>query len=130
MRPVLYVVGLVGAVAVVVVVDRSPSDIANQATLLILMVAAGLLGFVSPRWSWMAGLVLGGSIAGAHALYRIFDVAPPYPSEPSGWAGEVTLLALHSSDRRRLRGCSPPSEGLVGTVGLKRRHRGSGTHRK
>ncbi len=79
MRAVLYVVGLVGAVAVLVVVDRSPSDIANQATLLILLVAAGLLGFVRPRWSWVAGLVLGGSIAGAHALYQVFDVTCPTP---------------------------------------------------
>ncbi len=84
MRAVLYVVGLVGAVAVLVVVDRSPSDITNQVTLLICWSPAGLLRFVRPRWSWVAGLVLGGSIAGAHALYRAFDITLPYPSRPSG----------------------------------------------
>jgi hypothetical protein len=49
MRPAMYVLGLLGAATVLVWVDQSPSDIANQASLLVLMLGAALLGLAAPR---------------------------------------------------------------------------------
>ena len=94
LRPGLYLLGLGGAVAVLVWVDRSPSDIANQASLLVLLLGAGLLGVIKPRWAWLAGLGVGSSLAAAHALYLATGHRLPYAMSPSGWAGPITLLVL------------------------------------
>ena len=80
--------------AVLVWVDLSPSEIANQASLLVLLLGAGLLGLVKPRWAWLSALGLGGSLAVAHALYLATGHRLPYPMSPSGWAGPITLLVL------------------------------------
>jgi len=94
MRPGLYLLGLGGALAALVWVDRSPSDIANQASLLVLLLGAGLLGVIKPRWAWVSGLGLGSSLAAAHALYLATGHGLPYAMSPSGWAGPITLLVL------------------------------------
>lgn len=94
MRPTIYLVALTGAVALVLWADRSPSDVANQATLLLILISAGLLGFAGPRQAWVTGLLIGGSISFAHAVYILLDVRLPYPTEPAGWAGPATLLIL------------------------------------
>jgi hypothetical protein len=90
----LYLLGLGGAVAVLVWVDRSPSEIANQASLLVLLLGAGLLGLIEPHWAWLTGLGLGSSLAAAHALYLATGHPLPYAMSPSGWAGPITLLVL------------------------------------
>lgn len=89
-----YAAGLVCAVFTVVLVDRSPSDIANQASLLILLLAAGGLGLARPRKAWFAGLVIGSCLAAAHAAYVAWGVRLPYPMSPSGWVGALSLLLL------------------------------------
>jgi len=94
LRPGLYLLGFVGAVAVLVWVDRSPSDIANQASLLVLLLGAGLLGVIKPRWAWLSGLGVGSSLAAAHAFYLATNHRLPYVMSPSGWAGPITLLLL------------------------------------
>jgi hypothetical protein len=94
MRPGLYLLDLGGAVAVLVWVDRSPSEIANQASLLVLLLGAGLLGLIKPRWAWLSGLGVGSSLAAAHALYLATGHPLPYAMSPSGWAGPITLLVL------------------------------------
>ena len=94
MRPGLYLLGLGGALAALVWVDRSPSDIANQASLLVLLLGAGLLGVIKPRWAWVSGLGLGSSLAAAHALYLATGHGLSYAMAPSGWAGPITLLVL------------------------------------
>jgi len=94
MRPGLYLLGFGGAVAVLVWVDRSPSDIANQASLLVLLLGAGLLGVVKPSWAWLSGLGVGSSLAAAHALYLATGLPLPYVMSPSGWAGPITLMVL------------------------------------
>lgn len=94
MRPVLYSIGLGGAVALLVWVDRSSSDVANQSALLVLLISAGGLGFTTPRRAWLTALVIGGSLAAGHGVYQALDLPLPYPSSPAGWAGPATLLLL------------------------------------
>jgi hypothetical protein len=89
-----YAAGLVCAVSALVIVDRSPSDVANQASLLVLLLSAGGLGLSKPRRAWFAGLVIGSCLAAAHAAYLAWDLELPYPMSPSGWAGALSLLLL------------------------------------
>ena len=94
MRTIGYAIGLVAAVAVLLWTDRSSSDVANQATLLVLLVAAALLGFPARRRAWLPGLVLGAAIPLAHIVYLTFGPALPYRTEPAGMGGAATLLVL------------------------------------
>ncbi|MBA2627786.1 MAG: hypothetical protein H0U85_07215 [Gemmatimonadales bacterium] len=91
---VLYPGGIAFAVTILVMVDRSPSDVANQACLLVLLLTAGGLGFARPRTAWLAGVVVGSSLAVAHATYQVAGVQLPYPMSPAGWAGALALLLL------------------------------------
>jgi hypothetical protein len=94
MRLVSYLLGLVAAALVLILVDHSPSDSANQISLLILVLAAVSLGFAAPRWAWLSALVLGGSLAAVHAIYFAMGLTLPYPMSPTGWAGPASLLIL------------------------------------
>jgi len=93
-RPARYTFGLFASAAMLIFVDYSPSDIANQASLLVLIVGAAALGIASPRRAWLAALVLGGSLAAMHAIYLAAKVPLPYQMSPAGWAGAATLLIL------------------------------------
>lgn len=90
----VYPLGIVLVGGVLVAIDRSPSDVANQATLLILALGAALLGAVAPRRAWLSGILLGGCLGAAHAAYLLTGTKLPYPMSPSGWAGPLTLLVL------------------------------------
>jgi hypothetical protein len=94
MRQFLYGFGLLMAVALLVWIDRSPSDVANQVSLLMLLIGAGLLGIAAPRWAWLSALLLGACLAAAHAVYLMAGIALPYAMSPTGWAGPATLLIL------------------------------------
>src|SRR6188472_608962 len=94
MRQFLYGTGLLVAAAVLVWIDESPSDVANQASLLILLIGAGLLGIAAPRWAWLSALILICSLAAAHAIYLAAGIALPYAMSPAGWAGPAPLLIL------------------------------------
>jgi hypothetical protein len=94
MRWVSYLLGLVAACLLLIWVDHSPSDIANQTSLLILVLAAASLGFAAPRWAWLSALVLGCSLAIVHAIYLAIGLTLPYPMSPTGWAGPASLLIL------------------------------------
>jgi hypothetical protein len=94
MRTFGYAIGLVVAVAVLLGADRSSSDVSNQATLLVLLVAAAVMGLSAPRRAWLPGLVLGAAIPLAHIVYLTAGPALPYKSEPAGVGGAATLLVL------------------------------------
>jgi hypothetical protein len=94
MRPVLYTFGLFASATMLIFVDYSPSDIASQASLLVLILGAATLGIAAPRWAWLAALVLGGSLAAMHAIYLAAQVPLPYQMSLAGWAGAATLLIL------------------------------------
>jgi hypothetical protein len=89
MRPAMYVLGLLGAATVLVWVDQSPSDIANQASLLVLMLGAAVLGLAAPRRAWLSALILGGCLAATHAIYPAAGVA--LPTRCRRPAGQVQL---------------------------------------
>jgi hypothetical protein len=94
MRQFLYGIGLLVAVAVLIWIDQSPSDVANQASLLILLIGAGVLGIAAPHWAWLPALILGCSLTAAHSIYLVAGIALPYAMSPAGWAGPATLLIL------------------------------------
>ena len=94
MRGTLYLLGLAAAVALLLRVDWSPSDAANQLSLLVLLMLSAAAGFAAPRRAWLAGLVIGACLAVAHLVYRLLDLVEPYRLEPVGWAGPITLLVL------------------------------------
>ncbi len=85
-------VALVG----VAVLDRSPSDIANQATLLALL----LVGFAVGRWLRpgvpYAALLTGSSIALSRALGLLLGWETADPSAPKTWAQVASLLVLNA----------------------------------
>ncbi len=90
----LYTAALACGVSLLVVVDRSPSDVANQASLLVLLLAAGGLGLARPHKAWLAAVVIGCCLAVAHASYQALGVELSYPMSPPGWAGALSLLLL------------------------------------
>jgi hypothetical protein len=94
MRPVLYALGLIAAATMLIFVDYSPSDIANQTSLLVLILGATALGLAAPRWAWLAALILGGSLAVVHAIYIAANLSLPYQMSPTGWTGAASLLIL------------------------------------
>ena len=94
MRSGLYLGGVAPTVTVLLWVDWSPSDIANQASMLVLLLGSSALGFSAPRWAWLAGAAVGGCLAFAHAVYVADGIRLRYEMTPSGWAGPATLLML------------------------------------
>ena len=94
MRSGLYLGGVAATVAVLLWVDWSPSDIANQASMLVLLLGSSALGFSAPRWAWLAGAAVGSCLAFAHAVYVAAGIRLRYEMTPSGWAGPATLLIL------------------------------------
>ena len=94
MRSVRYALGLVAAATMLISVDYSASDIANQVSLLVLLLGAAALGIAAPRWAWLSALALGGCLPTAHAIYLAAGVSLPYPMSPPGWLGAATLLIL------------------------------------
>jgi hypothetical protein len=94
MRPLLYALGLLATAAMLVSVDYSPSDIANQASMLVLVLGAAALGLAAPRRAWLAALLLGATLAAAHAIYLAASLPLPYEMSPSGWTGPASLLIL------------------------------------
>ena len=89
-----YLAAVAVSVSALVTVDRSTSDIANQASLLVLLVAASGLGFGRPRSAWLSGIVVGSCLAIAHGIYQASGFRLPYPMHPPGWVGAATLLVL------------------------------------
>jgi hypothetical protein len=95
MRTVGYGLGLAVTVAVLVRVDRiGTSDDSGQVSLLVLLVGAAVLGFVAPRWAWLAGLVLGSAIAVSGMAYAAWGPPPSHPTNPSGVGGAASLFVL------------------------------------
>jgi hypothetical protein len=77
-----------------VVVDRSPSDIANQVALGMLVAGSGLLALLNP-YAWpLIALATGLAIPVSHASYLIAGIQLPYVSHPGGWPGVASLLFL------------------------------------
>jgi hypothetical protein len=83
-----------GSIALLGFLDWSPSDVANQATMLALLLAAGCLGFALPGARLATGLILGSAVALLHLGYLLLGVRLPYQPQPSGVPGAVSLFVL------------------------------------
>jgi hypothetical protein len=89
-----YLIAVFVSIAALVGVDRSSSDIANQAALLVLLVAAAGLGFGRPHSAWLSGILIGSCLAVTHGVYQASGLGLPYPMHPAGWVGAASLLVL------------------------------------
>ena len=74
-RPAYLVLAL-GLGALTGYVDVTATDV--QAPALVVLLAAGLLGALEPRWTWLWTLVIGLSIPGAHLAFWLAGLPPPY----------------------------------------------------
>jgi hypothetical protein len=83
-----------GSIALLGFLDWSPSDVANQATMLALLLTAGCLGFALPGARLATGLILGSAVALLHLSYLLLGVRLPYQPEPSGVPGAISLFVL------------------------------------
>ena len=90
----LYALGLFATAAMLIAIDYSPSDIANQASMLVLVLGAAALGLAAPRWAWLPALLLGATLAATHAIYLTAGFPLLYKMSPAGWAGPASLLIL------------------------------------
>jgi hypothetical protein len=93
-RMIGYPLALACAVGVLLWVDRTSSDDGGQFAMAALLAGAALLGFVAPRRAWVAGLVVGTAIAGAHVVYLVAGPALSYTPRPAGLGGAATMLVL------------------------------------
>lgn len=92
--PVLRSFVLWLVVAAVAVVNESSSDIANQVTLVCIVGGAGLVGFVWERRAWLAGVLVGCTVAVEHVVALTLGVENPDVHLPPGWWSSASLLIL------------------------------------
>lgn len=91
--PVLNGAALLLVVTAVGVVNESRSDVANQATLGILILGSAALGFLW-RHAWIPALLIGSVVAVEHIAAITLGLAEPEMQLPPGWWGSATLLIL------------------------------------
>jgi len=63
-----------------------------QPAALILVVGAGVIGAVWPRWSWAGGLISGLCILGGHVIYRAMGGTPAFAIEPNAWGALIAVV--------------------------------------
>jgi len=94
MRRVLLLAATAGAVAMIVTLDRSPSDDAGQVTLGAILLASGVLGAAVGRRAWAVGIVIGSVVATTHIVSLALLIPEPGVQLPSGWASTTSLFVL------------------------------------
>jgi len=95
MRVVGYGLGLAVAVALVATLDRiGTSDDSGQVVLLVLLVCAAALGFIAPRWAWLAGLVVGSAVAVTAMATAAWGPAPTGKTSIHTVGDAATLFVL------------------------------------
>jgi hypothetical protein len=93
-RRVLLIATTAGAIAMIVALDRSPSDDAGQVTLAAILVASGVLGAAVGRRAWVVGIVIGSVVALVHIVSLALRLPEPGLVLPPGWAGTLSLFVL------------------------------------
>jgi len=91
---VVYACAVVCFAGVLVLVDRSDSDTANQGALLVLLTFAAALGALRPRQAWLSALIIGCTIAAARATGLLMGAVPADPQAPRSLPAVATLLVL------------------------------------
>jgi hypothetical protein len=95
MRRLGYGLGLLAALAALVIVDRiGRSDDAGQVSMMVLLAGAGALGYAAPRRAWLPALALGSALAVAEMTWAALGLAPAPHVTPGGVAGAATLFVL------------------------------------
>lgn len=92
--PGLRSVALCLVIFAVAVANESSSDIANQVTLALIIGGAGLVGFVWTRKPWLAGVLVGATVAVEHVIALALGVENPDIHLPAGWWSTTSLLVL------------------------------------
>ena len=94
MRRALLLAGTAGAIAMIVALDRSPSDDAGQVTLGAILLASGVLGAAAGRRAWAVGIVIGSVVAVTHLVSLALRIPEPGVQLPPGWASSTSLFVL------------------------------------
>lgn len=94
MRRVLLVAATTGAIVTIVILDRSPSEDAGQATLAAILLTSAALGAAVGRRAWAVGIVIGSVVAVTHIVSLILLIPEPGVRLPPGWAGTTSLFVL------------------------------------
>src|SRR5262249_58539576 len=82
------------SLVLLVLVDWSPADVANQAAFATLVTAAFAGGLLFPRRWRLVGVLVGGTLAIVHAGALAVDRPPPYPMHPGGYPRAASLPLL------------------------------------
>jgi hypothetical protein len=90
----VYASAVVCFAGVLVLVDRSDSDAANQVALLLLILFAAGLGALRPRQAWLSALIIGCTVAAARAFELLMGQIPTDPQAPLTLSTVATLLVL------------------------------------
>jgi hypothetical protein len=94
MRRVLLVAATAAAIAMIVILDRSPSDDAGQVTLAAILLASAALGAAVGRRAWAVGIVIGSVVAVTHIVSLALRIPEPGVQLPPGWASTTSLFVL------------------------------------
>jgi len=86
--------GLGVTVVVVVWLDLSPSDVANNLIPVPLFVGVVGCGLLARRW-WGRALVLGSTEFGTRAVHKLLGAVPSDPRAPHTWPQVASLLVLN-----------------------------------
>jgi hypothetical protein len=60
----------------------------------VLLTGSATLGFTTPKWAWLSAIVVGSTVPVAHLIYLTWGPPLPYPQEPPGRHGALTLFVL------------------------------------
>ena len=90
----LFIAVLAALAYLLALADRSTSEMANQAAMLLLLLFAGVLGALRPRLAWLAALVIGSVIAVTRIIGLVQGHLPADPHAPRTIAAAATLFVL------------------------------------
>lgn len=92
--PVVNLLVLVLVIAALVWLNSSSSDVASQASLLCILLGAGLTGFVWRSRVWIGGVAIGATVAVQHVVSLALRLPEPHLALPPGWFSTSSLLVL------------------------------------
>jgi hypothetical protein len=94
MRRVLLVAGTAAAIAMIVALERNPSDDAGQVSMGAILLTSGMLGAAAGRRAWVVGIVIGSVVAMTHVVSLALRIPEPGIQLPAGWASTSSLFVL------------------------------------
>jgi hypothetical protein len=86
--PILIGALVVGALAGYI--DQHNEEV--QATVLVLVVGMTVIGYLLPKWSWLAALIAGSCILAAALISRAMGIPERFPIEPNVFASLLAII--------------------------------------